>query len=127
MHEYSIMSQLVSALIEELDEKHNYKVKTVHIEVGEFTFLEPSALEFAFSVLIKDTVIKGASLEVKTIRSKIECGDCSYIGPVKYSEEPAFHLNIPIISCPECGSKPTLISGKETIIRNLTVTEEDDE
>ncbi len=127
MHEYSIMSQLVSALIKELDRKHENRVKTVHIEGGELTFLEPSALEFAFSVLIKDTVIDGASLEVKTIRSKIECTQCGYTGPVNYSEEPAFHLNIPIISCPECGSKPTLVNGKETIIRNLTVTEEDDE
>ncbi len=127
MHEYSIMSQLVSALIEELDDKHNNKVESVHIEVGELTFLEPDALEFAFSVLIKETVLEGSVLEVKTISSEIECESCGYKGPVNYSDDPTFHFNIPIVTCPRCDSKPKVTKGKETMIRSVTVSEEDHE
>ncbi len=127
MHEYSVMSQLVSVLVKEIDVKYHDRIKTVHIEIGELTFLEPDALEFAFSIITKGTILQGAELEVKTLESIVKCGGCGYQGILTYSEEYPDHIRIPVISCPRCGSKPELIQGRETMIKNITVMEEYDE
>ncbi|MBS3817466.1 MAG: hydrogenase maturation nickel metallochaperone HypA [Candidatus Thermoplasmatota archaeon] len=127
MHEYSVMRQLVSALLDELEEKGVNKAKEVRIEVGELSFLGNEQLKFAFRTLSKDTILEGAELKVINVESKVRCEECGYEGSVNYSDDPAFHYNVPVISCPECGSNPDIIKGKETKIVGVTAVEEDDE
>ncbi|MFP3871537.1 MAG: hydrogenase maturation nickel metallochaperone HypA [Candidatus Natronoplasma sp.] len=128
MHEYSVMSQLMSALLDELeDEKENIgDIKEVRIEVGELTFLGEMQLKFAFEALSKETIVEGAELKVMKIESKVRCDECGYEGGIDYTEDPAFHYNVPVISCPECGSKPEIIKGRETKIVGVTAVEKEE-
>lgn len=125
MHEYSVMKQLVSALLDELEGRDIYKVKEVRLEIGELTFLGEDQLSFAYEVLGKDTILEGSKLNVKEIEAKVRCDECGYEGGVEYSDEKAFHFNVPVISCPECGAKPKVIQGKETKIVGVTAEEEE--
>jgi len=125
MHEYSVMKQLVSALLDELEEKNVKKVKEIRIEIGELTFLGEQQLKFAHEVLSKDNILEGSQLKVKTKDAKVKCDNCGYEGGVSYSNDPGFHFNIPVISCPECGEKPNVIQGKETMITGVTAEEVD--
>lgn len=86
-------------------------------------------MKFAFETLSKDTIVEGAELNVITIDSEVRCENCGYEGGINYSDDPAFHYNVPVISCPECDSKPEIIKGKETKIVGVTAVEkeEDDE
>ncbi len=131
MHEYSVMKQLMSALLDELQgEKEDIeRVKEVRIEVGELAFLGEDQLKFAFETLSKDTIVEKAELNVISIDSEVRCENCGYEGGINYSDDPAFHYNVPVISCPECDSKPEIIKGKETKIVGVTAVEkeEDDE
>jgi len=124
MHEYSVMNQLVSALMEELDGRDIDRVKEVRIEVGELTFLGQEQLKFAYETLSKDTNLEGSELAVEEIKSKIKCGECGYEGGINYSNRSNVHYQVPVISCPECDSKPDIVQGKETKIVGLTAVEE---
>lgn len=125
MHEYSVMKQLVSALLDELDGRDIDKVKEVRIKIGDLTFLGAEQLKFAYEVLSKDTILEGSELNVEKIEAKINCEECGYEGDVDYSEDPAFHYDVPVLSCPECGSKPAIVKGKETVIDGVTAEEVD--
>ena len=127
MHEYSVMNQLVSALLDELDGRDIDRVKEVRIEVGELTFLGTDQLEFAYETLSKDTILEGSELDIEEIDSEIRCGECGYEGGVNYSDRTSVHYNVPVISCPECDSKPDVVQGKETQIVGVTAVEEEDE
>jgi len=127
MHEYSVMTSLVSALLDELEGRDIDKVKEVKVEIGTLTFLGHEQLKFAYEALSKDTILEGSELNIITKEAKIDCPECGYEGEVNYTEDPAFHYNIPIISCPECGKKPDIIQGKEMRIVGVTAVEEEDE
>lgn len=124
MHEYSVMSQLVSALLDELDGRDIDRVKEVRIEVGELTFLGHDQLKFAYETLTQETILEGSELDIEEIESKIECEECGYEGAVNYSDRSGVHYNVPVISCPECDSKPKVVQGKETQIVGVTAVEE---
>ena len=117
------MKQLVSALLDELEGRNIDKVKEVRIKIGDLTFLGSEKLKFAYEVLSKDTILDGSELKVEKVKAKIRCDECGYEGDVDYSEDPAFHYNVPVLSCPECGAKPTIIKGKETVIDGVTAEE----
>jgi len=123
------MNQLMTALLDELgqEKKNIERIKEVRIEVGELTFLGADQLKFAFEALGKDTIAEGAELNVIKIDSEVRCDDCGYEGGINYSNDPAFHYNVPIISCPECDSKPEIVKGKETKIVGVTAVEKEEE
>ncbi len=123
MHEYSVMSQLVSALLDELDGRDIERVNEVRIEVGELTFLGHDQLKFAYKTLSQDTVLEGSDLDIKEIKSSIKCEECGYEGGVNYSDRASVHYQVPVISCPECDSKPSIVQGKETKIVGVTAEE----
>lgn len=122
-----MMNQLISALLDELDgkRKHMERIKEVRIEVGELTFLGEDQLQFAFKTLSKDTIVEDAELDVIKISSEVKCENCGYEGGINYSDNPNYHYNIPVISCPECDSKPKIIEGKETRIVGVTAVEKE--
>ncbi|MFW6048453.1 MAG: hydrogenase maturation nickel metallochaperone HypA [Candidatus Natronoplasma sp.] len=123
MHEFSVMKQLVSALIDELGGRDIGRVKEVRIEIGDLTFLGGEQLKFAYEVLSKETILEGSELKVIEKKARVKCDECGYEGDVEYSDDPAFHYNVPVISCPKCGNKPRIIQGKETTIVGVTAEE----
>lgn len=125
MHEYSVMTQLVSALLDELEDRDIDEIEEVTLEIGALTFLGEEQMKFAYEALTKDTILEGSDLKVVTVEPKVRCQECGYEGVVEYSEDPAFHYDIPIISCPECGEQPEIVQGKETVIKKVTAKEEE--
>ncbi len=124
MHEYSVMKQLVSALLDELEGRDIDRVKEVRVEVGDLTFLGEQQLKFAYEALSKETILEGSELNVEKKEAKVRCGECGYEGGVEYADDAAFHFNVPVISCPECGEQPEIIQGKETKIMGVTAVDE---
>lgn len=121
------MSQLVSALLDELDGRDIDRVKEVRIEVGELTFLGNDQLKFAYETLTQETILENSELKIDEIESKIACSECGYEGGVNYSDKTSVHYNVPVLSCPECDAKPEVVQGKETQIVGVTAVEEEDE
>jgi len=114
------MNQMVGSVISEAEKNGATMIKEVVLEIGELTFLGADQLRFAFNVLKNVPLLENAELRIEIKKAGIEC-DCGYRGDLEYSETPAFHQIFPIVSCPECRAVPSIIAGKECIIRNITM------
>ena len=117
MHEFSVMSQIVEAIMQEATKRSASKVEGVTIELGEFTMLGEEQMRFAFEVLSKGTIMEGAALDMRKKEGEIECA-CGFRGSIPLPED-APHRAAPILECPKCGGGATIVSGRECVIRDI--------
>lgn len=119
MHEYSVMSEIVKAILSEVEKNNLKTVSKVKLEVGELTFLGEEQLRFIYEVLSKDNILHESKLEIKNIQPEVECPSCGFIGNLEYLESEEMHFRLPKFSCPKCNSKVEIIKGKNCIIREI--------
>ena len=125
MHEFSVMSSVVSSIIEEIERlqreegKKIERVNEVILEVGELTFLAHEQLRFCYEILSQDNILKGSKLTIKEIKAKVHCPECGYTGPVEYYTE--FHLTAPVLQCPECGHTVEILKGRECTVKAINL------
>ena len=60
MHEYSIMSQVIQAILDEAGKNKLNTISKVTLEIGELTFLGEEQLRFCYEVLSKDNMRSNA-------------------------------------------------------------------
>src|SRR5512137_1154952 len=101
MHEYSVMTQIVDSILEEVKKRDATKVEQVDLEIGEFTMLGDEQMKFAYEVLSKDTVLQGSKLRISHRKGRIKCDSCGYDGDMTIAEDTP-HRSIPILECPKC-------------------------
>ena len=124
MHEVSVMSSMIDAVLEELGKHQVERVEEVYLTLGSLTFLGEEQLEFAYDILIKGTLLDGSRLIIEKEDVVIRCLSCDYQGPPDKIEGD-FHGMIPILQCPKCGEDVELISGKSCTVRSIRVVEKD--
>ena len=124
MHEFSVMSQIVEAVLQEI-KNHNVKsVSEVHLEIGELTFLGHEQMGFAYQVLTEKNILKDSKIIISEKKAKIKCRKCDYNGKIKYEYDPGFHFSLPTFTCPKCKGTVEIVEGKECIISRI-VAEKD--
>lgn len=111
MHEVSVVSGVVDAILSELSGHEVDRVEEVRLAVGKLTFLGHEQLRFAFEILTKDTMLEGAKLEIEEEEVRVRCSACHYEGRIDYVEDDSFHFSIPILRCPSCGGKVEVAEG----------------
>jgi len=123
MHEFSTMSQIVDAILQEAKKHDAIDVKEVHLEIGELTFLLEEPLKFAYEILSKDSILERSKLIVKEKRAMARCNSCGYEGEIDYDQtfSKSPHISFPKISCPKCDSRVEIVAGKECTIRNIVI------
>ncbi|NLL94620.1 MAG: hydrogenase maturation nickel metallochaperone HypA [Thermoplasmatales archaeon] len=120
MHEVSVVSELVSAIISELEAHEVVGVDEVTLVVGELTNLGFEQMEFAYEIVTRDTILEGSKLTIVAEPIKVECLVCEYEGPVRSIVDDDFgHGSIPILSCPECGGRVLVVEGKTCRVGNI--------
>ena len=119
MHEFSVMSELVASIRDEAEKRNAVKVSRVVIELGEFTLLGEEQMRFCFDVLAKGTALEGAELVFRKLDGVIECR-CGYRGKVASTDDLP-HSSVPILECPECAGAATIVSGRECVIRDISM------
>ena len=132
MHEVSVMTEIVSAINNEII-KHQFKnIEKVNLEVGELMFLSEDQLRFAYKILVQDNeILANSELIIENIEPKIECSSCGFVGKLPYESigdlnDPSLHMSFPKFSCPKCNSQIVVLEGRDCIIRNITGTVEDE-
>lgn len=124
MHEYSLAHSLLQGLLEHLEiQPVAGRVTKVHVRQGELLVLSEEALKEAWQILAEETPLAGSNLEIEKVPVKVRCPACGYEGNAKYLAEEGWHLRIPILACPSCGSRVELTSGKDLAIVALSVEE----
>ncbi len=51
-------------------------VAAVHLQVGDFTCVEPEALRFTFAAAVQGTWLDGSTLEIDTVPLRARCLGC---------------------------------------------------
>ena len=112
MHEFSLVESIASALLKKGAEESWGRVKRVSLRVGALRQVFPEILGFAFSVVVRDTPLEGASLEINEVQPEWRCIECGK----SWREFPGV--------CSECGSnRIEAVAGMELEIFSVEVEE----
>ena len=109
MHEMSITQGII-----EICEQHagGKRVIALDVEIGDLSGVVPEALEFCFDACSRDTLLKGARLNIIRIPGKGRCLDCDAVQPLVSLLE----------ACRTCGGfRMTILSGEELRVREIEV------
>ena len=119
MHEFSVMTQIVEAVLQEI-KNHNVKsVSEVHLEIGELTFLGHEQMNFTYQVLTEKNILKDSKIIINEKKAKIKCKKCDYNGKIEYDYDKSFHFSLPRFTCPKCKGTVEIVEGKECIISRI--------
>lgn len=127
MHEVSVVSSLVDAVIRELGKYKVTKVNSVTAVIGDLTNLGEEQMKFAYEIVVRGTILDGSEFIIEHEPIELECKSCGYKGPAKVLSDPDFDTHsIPILACPECGGPVTVTSGQSCMVRCMDIEEEAD-
>lgn len=120
MHEYSVVTELISALLPRLEE-HTGDVTAIFLKKGELRILSDRALKNAFELLAQETRLAGASLEIEIVSARVACRSCGYEGGVEYYKDEALHFAVPVLSCPRCKAEVEILSGRDLYVDRVSL------
>ena len=124
MHEYSVVSELISALLPKVEE-HPGQISAVILVKGELRILSDTALVNAFELLAQGTRLEGSELVIEPVDVRVRCRVCGYVGAADHVREESFHFAIPILSCPSCSSEVDVEAGRELYVDRVTIRSEE--
>jgi hydrogenase nickel incorporation protein HypA/HybF len=114
MHELSIAQSILAIAKNAMPENSNASVTSVGLQIGELSNIEIESLEFAFSVIKTDTILKNAELKIEVIKGEAECNECKTV----------FSACSYVSCCPHCQSYSKKITkGREMRVLNIVVDE----
>lgn len=120
MHEVATSQSLADAVLSEAKKRNAGRVIRVEVEIGELSFLEPEQVEFWVERCFEGTVAEGAKIAIDLIQPVVECEDCGRTGPIKLTEHPAYHLQLPVFQCPACSSSNVQVKqGRSCTLRRV--------
>jgi hydrogenase nickel incorporation protein HypA/HybF len=103
MHELSIAQSIVSIASRHAGVR---RVRRVEVQVGHLRQVVPSALTFAFELLVSDTALEGAELALESVPAAGRCRDCG-----AQTELEGFPL-----LCRSCGAMDLEITAGEELL-----------
>jgi hydrogenase nickel incorporation protein HypA/HybF len=107
VHEFSLVSDLLTAVIESAGVNGIGRVSKVRLIVGECHGALPEALIFAFKALSGDTVCQSAQLDIAVQKGVLLCTACGCRFPYEIWQT----------LCPDCGSAYLdVVSGRELYV-----------
>lgn len=113
MHEYSLMQRIIETINKNLEEGTDYQgheVKEVVLQIGALDIHSPESFRQAFEVLVRDTPLAGARLNLQVIPGTISCPKCGYQGNCQ--EDVDGHDPLPVANCPQCQTVSGVIGGR---------------
>ena len=120
MHEYSVVAELVSGLLPQLEE-HPGRVKAVILRKGDLRILSARALVNAFEVLAAGTRLEGATLEIEPVAARVSCRSCDYEGVAEIHKDDEYHFAVPVLACPACEGMVDIVSGRDLYVDRVTM------
>ncbi|NVJ91928.1 MAG: hydrogenase maturation nickel metallochaperone HypA [Methylocystaceae bacterium] len=112
MHELSL-TQGVLDILEDYAKQNDFKrVKTVWLEIGKLSHVQPEAMTFCFDTVMKDSIADGAKLIIIETPGQAICVDCGT----------QTEITSRIAECPDCGSYKLHVSGGDEMrVKELEV------
>jgi hydrogenase nickel incorporation protein HypA/HybF len=116
MHEMGIAMEIIDIAISSIpDDIKNARVEKVNLKVGKMSAIVVESLRFCFEIVIKDTPLSGAKLNVEEIPIVARCRECDF----------EWTVNKPAFTCSKCKSGLIdIISGRELDITSIEIVDE---
>lgn len=112
MHEMSLCEGILQVLEDQAEAQQYRQVKTVWLEIGALSGVEPSAMQFSYEVVSRGTLAEGSRLEIVELPGTAWCMQCA--ASVTIGERHA--------ACPGCGGYQLQVTGGDQMrIRELEV------
>lgn len=119
MHEIGIMEETLNLAMDYAIQEKATEITEITMAIGKMSGVVPSALQFAFDVIIHSSIEQNSSINMKNIQLKIEllpiicyCDSCQE----KFSPEAW------IFQCPQCNLfSNKIIQGKEIKLISMQV------
>lgn len=112
MHEMSLAEGVLQILEDAAREQGFTSVKTVVLEIGRLSSVEPDAMRFCFDAVARGTLAEGAALEVIDLPGEGQCLSCGKTVALAAVYDP----------CPVCGEYPVQpTAGTEMRVKELEV------
>jgi hydrogenase nickel incorporation protein HypA/HybF len=112
MHELAIAESVVA-----IAERHatGRRVASVELKVGHLRQVVPSALTFAFDLLVEETALEGAELRIEEVPAAGRCRDCGADTMLPYFP----------LQCVACGGLDVEVTaGEELLVESLELEDE---
>lgn len=111
MHELSIVMGIIEIAEKEAAKAHLSSFDSIELDIGQLSGIVLDALDFAWEIAVKDTVLANAERQINYINAQSKCLDCN----TEFDSESLFE------ACPNCASyTTTLIKGNELKVKSLT-------
>jgi hydrogenase nickel incorporation protein HypA/HybF len=124
MHEFSIASGVVEAVLA-FAAKHGVgRIVEVRMVIGELTCVDPEQLKFCFESITTETPLAGATLVIDDAQAAVRCPHCQYEGPPKYWDDALSAAFLPTLECPQCGRAAEPIAGHDCAIKSIRFVSE---
>jgi hydrogenase nickel incorporation protein HypA/HybF len=112
MHELSIVMSIVETATEKVRENNAKSVENISLVIGKLAGVDSHALDFAWDVGVKDTVLQSAQRNIISIPGKARCSNCDNEFDISQIFDP----------CPMCGDHLIqILQGKELQIKSMTL------
>lgn len=112
MHEMALCQGIAELIEEAARREHFVRVRTVWLELGKLSSVEPDALRFCFDVVTRGGVADGAELQIVPMPGQAWCLACSR----------AIEIEGALDDCPLCASRQVQVTGgTEMRIKELEV------
>ena len=121
MHEFSVAKRLFDVALRAALENRAEKVPEIRLVIGRLSLVNPDQLAFWFRELSRGTVLEGARLAIELEEAEVACPSCGYRGPIGLEDKPEYHLALPTLRCPRCGSKVKVLRGRDCLIKSMKV------
>ncbi len=112
MHEMSLCEGMREILQQQAEQQNYSTVKTVFLEIGKLSNVEPDAIRFAFSVVMRGSLAENATLEIIEVAGQAWCMQCQKNVVIEHRYD----------GCPLCESHQLQITdGEQMRIKELDV------
>jgi len=110
MHELGIISNIFKVIEEVASENNLKKITKVKLKIGKLCQVVPAMIENAFEVVAKETIAKGAALEVEYEPIRMKCLSC----------QKEFEVDDKIYICPACEqTELEMLAGAEISVESI--------
>jgi hydrogenase nickel incorporation protein HypA/HybF len=103
MHEFSLAIEVINLAQREAEKNMAESIQEITIEVGDLSGVEADAFESALELLVKESILENADINIIRTPGKGKCNTCNHEFEMKYR----------MATCPKCQCFPSEISGGE--------------
>ena len=123
MHELSMADAMVKTVLDVAEKNDATEIIEVTIEVGKLTMLNPEQLKFLIDVLVENTLLEGAEVNIVELPVELKCNLCEYAGLADMDDSDHY---LAIVKCPECGERNVEITaGRECNVKNIKIEKDE--